>query len=194
VCGVGDNYGVFGKGFTQAGVYGENEANGTGVFGIALNDSAIGVAGMSRVKHQQSKSDAQGIGIVGATESGKGFGVVGLSVNSLDQEEPDIVLLSPSTVPKVGRNKDGSLLFPDNLGKGTGVLGGSGTEAGVRGFSRTGEGGQFESDSGTGVHGSSETVGGGRFESDSGVGVRGFSKKGEGSNSNQVQGWTKWKQ
>ena len=40
VCGIGNDYGVFGKGFTTAGVYGENEASGAGVTGEALGGGA----------------------------------------------------------------------------------------------------------------------------------------------------------
>jgi hypothetical protein len=142
VCGVGDNYGVVGKGFTTVSVYGENEASGTGVFGVALNAGAIDVAGISHVKAKQPMPDpdAAGIGIVGATESGKGFGVIGLSVDSLEPD-PGSVPFGPTRVPKVGHDKDGNLVFPNNLGKGTGVLGASGT----------GEGGHFESEEGRGA-------------------------------------------
>jgi len=137
VCGVGDNYGVFGKGITTAGVHGENEASGTGVFGVALDVGAIGVAGISQVKKRRSKKKAQGIGIVGATESGQGYGVVGLSVDSL-------TLTGPTSVPRPRLNDRTGMPEIGGVGSGIGVFGGSGTGTGVYGQSSTGRGGTFE--------------------------------------------------
>ena len=133
VCGVGDDYGVFGKGFLYAGVHGENGSNGTGVFGLGLNDTAIGVAGISKVKKQGSKSTGGGIGIVGATESGQGFGVVGLGMESLDD--------TPRSVPMPIIDIKGNLLFGDKLGSGIGVVGASRYGTGVHGASQKARGG-----------------------------------------------------
>jgi hypothetical protein len=143
------------------------------VFGVALNVGAIGVAGISHVKNQQNKKDEPGIGIVGAAEGDRGFGVIGLSVDSL-------VPTGPTSVPKVLRGNDGKLIIADQLGSGIGVLGASGTEAGVRGFSKKGAGGQFESEEGVGVRGSSETGVGGEFSSGAGAGLRGSSTENRG--------------
>jgi hypothetical protein len=157
VCGVGDNYGVFGKGRTTAGVHGENDASGSGVFGLAQDVGAIGVAGISQVKNPnpEVKKTAEGVGIVGATESGKGFGVVGLSVDSL-------TLTEPTTVPRPAQDINGQVVLPNNLGSGIGVLGASAAGTAVFAVSGTGNGVEANSTSGAGVIGRS-TSGVGAF-------------------------------
>jgi hypothetical protein len=142
VCGIGDDYGVYGKGFTKVGVYGENKAStdrGTGVYGLGVGDS-IDVAGIN-----QGKVGSSGIGVVGATEAREGVGVVGLSVDSLASTSGSVT--DPPFIPKVIFDNEGKPVFgQEQLGSGTGVFGGSSSGPGVRGKSKTGPGGQFESD------------------------------------------------
>ncbi|HSU14095.1 hypothetical protein [Longimicrobium sp.] len=161
VCGVGVDYGVFGRGFTTAGVHGENESSGFGVFGVG-KDIALGMAGINQVKNPNpnARKIAVGTGIVGATEGGLGFGVVGLSVDSV----------SPRHVPRAGRDIHNEVVLPTNLSSGIGVLGASDSGTGVAGFSRSGAGVEGKSNSGDGLVGNS----------DSGIGVVGRSTSGIG--------------
>jgi hypothetical protein len=138
VCGVGDDYGVFGKGLVYAGVHGETGSNSTGVFGVGSNIEAIGVVGINKVRDQGSKRTGGGVGIVGATDSDEGFGVAGLGMKSLDTT-------GPRSVPKPIIDEKGNLVVRDNLGNAIGVVGASGDGTGVHGMSRTGRGGVFES-------------------------------------------------
>ena len=144
VCGVGDNYGVLGKGITKAGVRGEKDSRGIGVFGVAVGD-AIGVAGISKVKNPRDKKKSTGNGIVGATEGGEGFGVVGLGLDSLEPTD------EPELAPRVRRDK-GKFVFGQTLGGAIGVLGASGTGTGVHGLSSEARGGVFESGVGAQVN------------------------------------------
>lgn len=123
VCGIGNDYGVFGKGYTTAGVYGEIGEDGTGV---------AGVVGIRKVSKDQSRPTDNGSGIIGATEAGEGFGVVGLSVDTL-------TLIGPATMPYPKRDLIGEFVTGGN-GSGTGVLGASGTGVGVLGDSDSGAG------------------------------------------------------
>ena len=151
VFGIGNDYGVFGRGFSIAGVYGENTSReGTGVFGVA-EDNSIGVAGISRSPKGQS-----GIGIVGVTQGSEGFGIVGLSVDKL-------ILTTPRTMPKVVIDDKGEVAFapfqplpppetPATLSTGIGVVGMSGSGTGVVGKSTSGNGGVFSSDKGAPIN------------------------------------------
>jgi hypothetical protein len=150
VFGVGNDYGVFGRGFTTAGVYGENTSSGTGVVGVAVDES-IGVAGISTVKGLSNEGHS-GTGIVGATEGGQGFGIVGLSLKSLDSAAPIIV-------PKASIDEKGQVAFSQPLSTGIGVVGASGSGNGVVGIS----------DSAAGVVGKSTSGNGGVFSSDKGA-------------------------
>jgi len=163
VCGVALTYGVFGRGFTTAGVYGEIEGGGAGVVGESKGGAGIGVVGIHKVKNDKSQPTDYGSGIIGVTEGGEGFGVVGLSVGLLNR--PGI-----SNVPRPFRDEDGNLLNSGG-GSGTGVLGGSGSGIGVQGHS----------DSGTGVDGYSSLGPGVEGRSSRGIGVVGRSTTGAGA-------------
>lgn len=184
VCGIGEDYGVFGEGRTVAGVRGD-----------AKNDSVIGVVGMSKNKQTPQDFYAGGIGILGATESMGGFGVVGLSARSLtlthanqvahpgrDPETGNVSLNHMELGPGTGVFGASGIFPPGALGRATGVYGvggtgvaGSGVTAGVEGEcdsgfavvgrTRAGVGVEGDSDSGTGVVGRSTSGAGGFFTS-----------------------------
>ncbi|HMH15869.1 MAG TPA: hypothetical protein VK578_22410 [Edaphobacter sp.] len=166
VCGVGINHGVFGRGFTGAGVYGENESNGAGVFGIGRNISAIAVAALSTVgfANAEVQKTASSMGIFAGTESGKGFGVVGLSVESFGAV-PD-----PEGIPRIFLDDQDNPVLP-KLSSGIGVLGASDSGTGIRGISNSGDAVQGNSSSGPGIEG----------VSNSGIGVIGRSTDGVGA-------------
>jgi hypothetical protein len=90
VCGIGDEYGVFGKGRNRACVHGETQ-----------DFTAIGVAGITKDEHTPLDPKAVGVGIVGPTESGQGFGVVGLSFRPLALNKPTEMLRTERD-PKTG--------------------------------------------------------------------------------------------
>jgi hypothetical protein len=173
VCGVALTYGVFGKGFTTAGVHGEIEGGGAGVAGESEGGTGIGVLGIHKVENKNSKLTDNGSGIIGVTEGDEGFGVVGLSVDTLNRP-------GPSGVPRPFRDEDGNLLNSGD-GSGTGVLGGSGSGVGVLGRSGLGIGVEGHSDLGTGVDGNSAFGTGVEGHSDSGIGVVGRSIAGAGA-------------
>ena len=170
VCGIGLSYGVFGRGFLRAGVYGEIENRGAGVAGQAVGGNAIGVAGIRVATSINSKPTDRGSGIIGVTEGGDGFGVVGLSVDTLIDE---LQQLGPKVVPQPVRDIDGRFVNTD--GSGIGVFGGSGAGVGVQGVSGSGSAVLGSSKSGTGVEANSKSGTAVEANSDSGAAVVGRS-------------------
>ena len=143
---AGERCGVYGESALPVPSDREADVEGVGVFGVGKNFGVFGKAtpGIAGVFGQHNRS---GIGIIGAAIRGGG-GVVGASVASLGNPL--------STFAPVPDPADGT---------GTGVFGTSGAGAGVRGSSRSGEGGQFESGTGVGVSGSGFEDRGGVFDS-----------------------------
>jgi hypothetical protein len=191
VCGLGRTYGVIGKGFLKAGVYGESDSLGGGVIGQGKGNNALGVAGIHKAKDENSKPTDNGSGIIGVSEAGEGFGVVGLSVRTL--RDPFLTDIGPADVPRPFRDAQGKLVTQAD-GGGTGVLGGSRFGVGVKGMSDRDDGvvGISGGERKSGVFGDhTEKTGvvfgvSGRTLSRDGAGVQGFSDQGIGVRGDSV--------
>jgi hypothetical protein len=180
VCGIGDDFGVFGKGRTKASVQAETD-----------NFSAIGVVALNKDRRLSPNINSVGIATVSATEAFRGYGVVGLSMRQMN-------LTQSGTTPRVGRDPQTGKISLENLelGGGTGVLGATGifpraalgTSTGVAGVGGTGvvgighwEGVDGRSDSGHAVIGTTRAgVGVEGIGEDTGAGVVGRSASGVG--------------
>jgi len=139
----------------------ESSHEGVGVHGVGDNfgvfgDGNPGIAGIF------GRHNRGGAGVVGAVMRG-GTGVIGVSMSSLGNEVANFRPLPTGAD-----------------GEGTGVLGSSGTGAGLHGTSNGGDGVLGSSSAGAGVHGTSNEADGILGSSDTGVGVHGTSIAGAG--------------
>lgn len=150
VCGMGNDFGVYGAGNTRVGVYGESENGACGVYGKSLKTKSAGVTGIGQIQRTVPDSsapygvravDAETVGstgVIGAGEGGKGFGIIGLSVKDITVNEAVPGGRTPTLDVRI--DKDGLPTTNKELDNGVGVLGMSGWGPGVFGFSENGIG------------------------------------------------------